>query len=189
MQGRARGHSRAPRSSQRSAEFKERASSLLSDHRFGLPNVGAEIARALEQAYQRGYAEALEGPPEEPDTSSSLPWIQIPPRARSLFSSVCHGAFGTAAPAPEKAWDVMLVEALRPFPGEKNRRWHLYRKRPGRDLFEASRDDGYAAQTALKLRDLGLMEEAEHPDGRRVLTMSQYGFNTAAIHFAEATQY
>ena len=49
------------RSKQRSAEFREIASAIVRRERAGAPNLGQEIARALEAAFQRGAAAALAG--------------------------------------------------------------------------------------------------------------------------------
>lgn len=171
-------------SKQRSAEFREIASAIVRRERAGAPNLGQEIARALEAAFQRGAAAALAGGEVEPSTQNCLPWIQIPPRARSLFGTLGLWAFGSPPYVdPARAHDALLVALSSP----RGRVWALYsRNRPGSPDYEAigRTEFEWSDSTATKLEKLGLLELSSMEGGAPCLVLSQFGFNTCANHVA-----
>lgn len=89
-----------PRDAKRAAEFRERARQIVrkdrGDRKLGLTvDTAGAIARALADAYARGFAEASSGSavfssklPSE-DQADIVEWMLIPPRPRSAFWTAC----------------------------------------------------------------------------------------------------
>jgi hypothetical protein len=102
---------RPPQDPYRTAKFREEARQILSKdrhdrkHRYKVDTGGA-IARALERAYQLGFADARNGDATSPPQDGSndvQEWTLIPPRARATFWGCCmmiigpqHGTMATA---------------------------------------------------------------------------------------------
>lgn len=167
-------------SKHRAAQFREIASRIVRADRAGDPNLGQEIARALEAAYQRGGRAALLGEEPEPDRSSHLPWVEIAPRARGVFGTLCQSAFGKRGAERltlEQAGNAILA----PLDGGG---WGMWCASPGSNQYRRWSDRSWSASSVLKLVDLGLLGETELADGEVCLEITAYGLETYREHLA-----
>ena len=81
----------------RTAEFLEQARTLVRidrhNRKYGInqdfPRV---VARALENAYQRGFQEAIAPPKEPVQLDFYMEWIEIPSRPRIAFDRICFSS-------------------------------------------------------------------------------------------------
>ncbi len=173
-----------PSSKQRAAEFRAIASAIVRADRAGAPNLGQEIGRALEAAFQRGAAAAIAGGEPEPVAHDHLPWVQIPPRARSLFTTISTWTFGhPTSVLPNRARDAILIPTV----SQRGRVWALYhREDSGSAQYDkiGGAEFEWSESTATKLEQLRLLERGQMADGSPCLMMSQFGFNTCANHVA-----
>lgn len=94
----------------RKARFREAARAIVGKDRqdrkygFAVDTAGA-IARAMEQAYRQGFADAQAEPKPTttlPDAAGAMEWALIPPRPRTAFWTICLFALGRDG-GPEQA--------------------------------------------------------------------------------------
>lgn len=156
----------------RAASFREAARGIVHKDRndrrsgFSVDTAGA-IARALEQAYAQGFADAQAPPvPVLSETAAGgiatatepVEWVLIPPRPRDAFWTICLFTIGRdAAAAADEAGHLHLVAMPSGKPG-----WQLV----SRHGFEKPYGDG----TLRPLVRLGLLEAVQVPDRRLVVS-------------------
>lgn len=151
----------------RKVRFREAAREIVAkdryDRKHGLPvDTAGAIARAMERAYRQGFLDAQGDPskPMENDTPAgqAIDWFLIPPRPRAAFWTICLFTLGKGE---RRAGEGHLAPAIteRGTPG-----WKL--TVPGGNF----RDKPFGETTLVPLVHLGLLELAEGPSERLVLT-------------------
>jgi hypothetical protein len=175
-------HSRTAVNTERKRLFRETAREILLTakvkRQFGeAVDAAGAVARAMEQAYQLGFDDALNqatgSPPSTADPSEGVPieppddameWTRIPPRTRGTFWSICLAALGrerrTATPS-----HLQLI--LKP---GGTVAWHLVV--PDRSTYDKTVGDG----TIVTLLRLGLLQHAPTEDPQ--VTLTDYGIRT-----------
>lgn len=173
-----------PISAQRKADFREIAREIQA----ASINPGQAIAAALERAYKRGWVEAHEGEPVEPDSTRALPWTQIPPRPRAAFNRVCLWARAYSSGSHKKADSFTAQSAadylmLMRFSGGRVTReeWRVYLRPTGKG--DWSFQEAYGPTTINPLIRLGLLDASPGADYEEatvtgVASISDYGVAT-----------
>lgn len=152
----------------RRAEFREVARAIIRKDRewrkLGLTvDTGGAIARALEQAYQRGRKEALSGSVKVATAAAPdapIEWIEIPPRPRKAFWHFYLWALGACDNRQERRTSFV----------RESRRWWLMSEGLSRD-----KSSFYGERTVRPLVRLGLLQEKERGT---VLVMTDKGRKT-----------
>lgn len=140
----------------RKAGFREMARDIiLADrsarkHGRSQNTIGA-IARALEWAYQRGVAGEVPLSPRRAPGEVWIEWIEIPPRPRGAFWSICARLFGLQA-KPARSVDMALVQGTDRL-GKV--RWYLGHPKGG---CHYDRDESWSDKSIAPLVRLGLLE-------------------------------
>lgn len=165
------------------AEFREKARAIVQkdrdQRRHGLTvNTAGEIALALERAYREGYQAALSDEPQQGgDERRELAWIEIPPRPRATFESLCNFSWRQPRAMPEY---VVADVALLWWPPLK--KWfiagHL------RDPSEKGKSD----QSVQILIRLGLLTVAER-GGQKFAFVSREGWECWQRYLEENPTY
>lgn len=108
---------RSPADEFRKVQFRELARDILKTDRerrkYGMAqDTGGAIARALEQAYQRGRKEERDGLPDIPPQDGELlmNWHLIPPCPRNAFWCICLNTLGGSLPFSHKYACIELVQ-------------------------------------------------------------------------------
>lgn len=174
------------KSRERTAEFTNIAAALVASDRRGEGHLGKNIARALEAAFQRGAAAALEGRRADARDLESMSWLQIPPHPRKIFGLLCNTAFGNSRPHSSLAERAVLIEVEYTEPNSPpGRGWAIYRQ-SGSELtkYEAIKERKFAGRSGLKLEELGLLKRSKARGGPTTLYLTKYGLDTYLRHLA-----
>jgi hypothetical protein len=152
----------------RKIRFREAAREIVAkdryDRKHGLPvDTAGAIARALERAYRQGFLEAQSDPSttieDDPLPGEAIEWVLIPPRPRAAFWTICLFILGKGE---QRAGEGHLAPTIteRGTPG-----WKL--TIPAGDF----RDKPFGEKTLVPLVHLGLLELAEEPPERLVVSV------------------
>lgn len=164
----ARDESRKPESDPiRKVRFREAAREIVAkdryDRKHGMPvDTAGAIARAMERAYRQGFLDAQgasTGPIQnEAPSEDVVDWALIPPRPRAVFWTICLFTIGKGE---RRAREGHLLPAIteRGTPG-----WKL--TVPAGDF----RDKPFGEKTLLPLVRLGLLELANEPSERLIVS-------------------